>query len=133
MYKKKLENAIITKLCDNTYADENDPIVSLRLRFEDGEIGGTRPYRESYYAFMKALIDLLEVETKQEIEGKNIKICSDWRDKILAIGNQAGIKWIESDPKRIRQGNEDVLEFNVVEGDIIEYLEEKEKAEELSR
>lgn len=133
MYKKKLENAIITKLCDNTYADENDPIVSLGLRFEGGEIGGTRPYRESYHAFMKALIDLLEVETKQEIEGKNIKICSDWRDKILAIGNQAGIKWIESDPKRIRQGNEDVLEFNVVEGDIIEYLEEKEKAEELSR
>lgn len=46
MYKKKLENAIITKLCDNTYADENDPIVSLRLRI-GREIGGTRAYRES--------------------------------------------------------------------------------------
>lgn len=99
MYKKKLENAIITKLCDNTYANENDPIVSLNLQFENREIGGTRAYRESYHSFIKALIDLLEVETKQEIEGKNIMVCSDWRDKILALGNEEGIKWIESDPQ----------------------------------
>lgn len=132
MYKKKLENAIITKLCDNTYADENDPIVSLSLRI-GREIGGTRAYRESYHSFMKALMNLLEVETKQEIEGKNIMVCSDWREKILALGNEEGIKWIESDPKIIIRGNEKVYEFNIIEGDIIKYLEEKERQEELGR
>lgn len=121
----KLEKAVITKLNDNTYRDENDPIVSLSLRFENRDVGGTRPYRESYHSFIKALIDLLEVETKQEIEGQNIMVCTDWRDKILAIGNQAGTKWMESDPKIIELGNEKVVQFNIVEGDIIKYLEEK--------
>lgn len=129
---KKLEKAVITKLNDNTYRDENDHIVSLSLRF-GREIGGTRAYRESYHSFMEALIDLLQVGGKQEIEGKEIMVCSDWKEQILAIGNQEGTKWIESNPYEVKVGDKKIFKVNVVHGDIIKYLEEKERNEELDR
>lgn len=130
---KKLENAVIIKLNDNTYRDENDYIVSINLRYEDNSVQTTRPYRASYHSFMTALIDLLQVDGKQEIEGKKVMVCTGWQDKIFAIGNQEGTKWIESDPQEVRDGDKQIFKVNVVDGDIIKYLEEKEKSQELDR
>lgn len=115
---KKKERAVIVKLNDNTYRDENDPIVSVDLKYEDGSGQGTKGYRgNSYNNFMKNMMNVLEIEEKNQMIGKPVLACTEM-DRLLAIGNQLGNKWI--DLKKVSE---------LIEGDIISYLEEKERIE----
>jgi len=72
---KVIEDAVIEKLNDNLM-NENQPIVSLSIKFEDSSIGGTMGYRyEGYNKFLESILGVLELEDKQQIEGKPISVC----------------------------------------------------------
>ncbi len=88
MYEK-IEKATIYKLNDNTFANENDSIISISLKYEDSSVQNTPGYRDTdrgnaYTNFIKNIMTLLNIEEKKQIIGKNISACTQI-DRLLAI------------------------------------------------
>lgn len=113
------ERAIITRLNDNTFSDANDHIVSINIKYEtDNSIQSTKGYRgNSYTDFIRNMMSLLEIDEKNQMLERSILACTEY-DKLLAIGNELGNKWID-----LKKVNE------IIDGDIIKYFKEREDLE----
>lgn len=112
---KNIEEVTIIRVNDNTFANENDPIISIDLEYEDGSEQGTAGYRGNAYTnFIKNIMTILEIEEKEQMIGKKLSACTDvsW---LYALGNLEKKQWI--DLKRVDK---------IITGDIIRYFEEKD-------
>lgn len=115
---KRLEKAKIIQLHDNMLSKDN-PIVSVDIEYENtSAVQGTYGYTGNFYTnFLKNIMTILEIEEKNQMLEQEVLACTEM-DRLLALGNKAGNQWINlKNPKEI------------INGDIIEYLEKIEGLE----
>lgn len=97
---------------------KDNPIVSIVLEYENRSQQGTHGYTGRFYTnFLKNMITILEIEEKNQMLEQEVLACTKY-DRLLALGNKVGNQWID-----LRNPIE------IVNGNIIEYLEKQEDLE----